>query len=592
MDFYKSSKPGTRWWWFASEIAEKDIAFQLDWLKENGFGGVEIAWVYTLPDARPAPAWLSPEWSGKVAFAKEYCSKLGLFCDFTYGSLWPFGGSVVDESMASRDFDGLSKQRLRKTWEGGEHYILNHLSKKALDKYSNVLGKALPTSGEKSAYFCDSWEVAPEKLWNEGLDEEFEREFGYSIEPAKADLDLSPEIRYDYRKFVSKIVNREFYRPFTDISNKMNGFSRVQAHGSPTNLVDAYACADVPESEAVLFDPHFSQFAASAAALSGKNIVSSETFTCLYGWKGHPGPGQHQCEENVEDLRMLADALFANGVNMIFWHGFPYNPEGGHNTFYASVHVGLEGSLSKQLKPFNAYMEKASQLLRAGKSWFGCACYLPMEDNWMAGEVPQELRRPSAQYFWELHYQRFPDELLPYRPCWITGEFLKMAHVEDGWLVAGGIKVPFLYVDCEYLDFDSLKEITRLANDGLKVVLSREPEEPGFIQHENYGKMLDELYKKSNVAEAIGHPRVLESETKLEYWIRKDNGKYTIFIAHPASGSIKYPMEYNQSDMAKPTSVPVAIRLDGRTYEQRLDFRQNRPVIMTVSDRIEILEGI
>jgi hypothetical protein len=85
---------------------------------------------------------------------------------------------------------------------------------------------------------------------------------------------------------------------------------------------------------------------------------------------------------------------------------------------------------------------------------------------------------------------------------------------------------------------------------------------------------------------------VFESETRLEYWIRKDNEKYTIFIAHPSSGSIKYPMEYNQSDMAKPTTVQVKIRLDDKTFEQRLDFCQNRPVIMTVSDRIEILEGI
>ena len=30
--------------------------------------------------------------------------------------------------------------------------------------------------------------------------------------------------------------------------------------------------------------PHFSRIAASAAALSGKPVVSAETFTCLYGF--------------------------------------------------------------------------------------------------------------------------------------------------------------------------------------------------------------------------------------------------------------------------------------------------------------------
>ena len=45
---YAEGKPYTRWWWFASEIQNSDIKYQLEWLKENGFGGVEIAWVYPM----------------------------------------------------------------------------------------------------------------------------------------------------------------------------------------------------------------------------------------------------------------------------------------------------------------------------------------------------------------------------------------------------------------------------------------------------------------------------------------------------------------------------------------------------------------
>ena len=42
---YASSKPLTRWWWFARLIKEEDVRYNLDWVKKNGFGGVEIAWV-------------------------------------------------------------------------------------------------------------------------------------------------------------------------------------------------------------------------------------------------------------------------------------------------------------------------------------------------------------------------------------------------------------------------------------------------------------------------------------------------------------------------------------------------------------------
>src|SRR5262249_3349257 len=44
--FFISSKPYTRWWWFASTITKEDIDTQLEWLRDNNFGGVEIAWIY------------------------------------------------------------------------------------------------------------------------------------------------------------------------------------------------------------------------------------------------------------------------------------------------------------------------------------------------------------------------------------------------------------------------------------------------------------------------------------------------------------------------------------------------------------------
>ena len=44
--YFKSSKPYTRWWWFASLIQKEDIKHQLDWAKEQNFGGVEVAWIY------------------------------------------------------------------------------------------------------------------------------------------------------------------------------------------------------------------------------------------------------------------------------------------------------------------------------------------------------------------------------------------------------------------------------------------------------------------------------------------------------------------------------------------------------------------
>ena len=70
------TKPFTRWWWFSGEIKEEDIRYQLDWVKENNFGGVEIAWVYPNPASyKPGEEWHSPEWSEQVEYAKKYAEE-------------------------------------------------------------------------------------------------------------------------------------------------------------------------------------------------------------------------------------------------------------------------------------------------------------------------------------------------------------------------------------------------------------------------------------------------------------------------------------------------------------------------------------
>jgi hypothetical protein len=53
--------------------------------------------------------------------------------------------------------------------------------------------------------------------------------------------------------------------------------------GAPTDLLTAFALVDVPETEALLYEPSFSKIAASAASLAGKKVVTAETFTCAYG---------------------------------------------------------------------------------------------------------------------------------------------------------------------------------------------------------------------------------------------------------------------------------------------------------------------
>ena len=588
-NYYKNSKPLTRWWWFSCNIEKKDIDRQLNWLKDNNFGGAEISFIYPLPEKDSGVKWLSKEWSELILYTKEYAEKLNLHLDFTLGTVWPFGGSIVTEKDASRTFSGLSEQRLDRAWDIREKppgYILNHLDKNAVKRYFNTITKALKPAletGKKSGLFSDSWEVLTENLWTEGFDESFKDMFGYDFVPYKKAIDDNKDVRYDYRKLLSKYVLNEFFKTYTDCCKEIGCYSRVQCHGAPTDLLAAYVESDVPETESILFDPHFSSFAASAAAISGSEIVSSETFTCTYGWLPHPAKAPFIKQEQIADLKLLADAMFANGTNLIFWHGMPFNPEGEHNEFYASVHVGPDSGFVDELAGFNKYIDEISEIMTKGKTYSNIAVYLPLEDNWMRNKLPLEYDRPSAFYYWELQYQRLPEELRGYQPLWISMEMLPEAEIAGGKLICRNAEYNELYVDVEWLDEDSLDDILRLAGKGLRVCLKKTPKKPGHIQTESYFQKLEKLSKMVNVTNIIYFKPVIEGEDLPEFWIRHTNSEAYIFIAHPKSKDLKYPMTYGQSYTEKTIVKKIKINLFDKIFEKELQFEPYKSICLKIS---------
>jgi hypothetical protein len=606
--FYATAKPYTRWWWFASLIKKDDIVRQLDWLKAHGFGGVEVAWVYPLNIERykrfytwitdeerkvvvPRQAWQSPEWSGIVAFAKDYAAKIGLGLDFTFGSAWPFGDSLVPAEDATKVYGNPEfKQEVIISWEYPKNgLVIDHLNKGAFERYAARMGAALSRAthtGGKSALFCDSWEVETKGIWTDGFGEAFKKRFGYEIEPYMAAI-LAPENagpRYDYMKLVSEYVIENFYKPFTEKSHELGAFSRVQASGSPTDLITAYAAADVPETEALLYEPDYGRVASSAAALSGKKDVTCETFTCSYGY-----PREHFKEEQAADLKLIADAVLANGVNLIFWHGTPFNTRGAahDNEFYASVHVGEKGTLAGELAEFNRYLEKVSAWMGAGRTFSSLAVYIPLEDAWVQGEYPKEL-----QFGWtgtgayELRYIKPAGETNGYHPLWINGEFLKRGRIEGGHLSVGDASFSSLYIDVGYLDGEALGTIIEIAKNGFPVCLKRRPAQPGRNQTARYREQLEELTRLPNVSsdlKALAIPKPLvEGDGLPDFWCRVKDGAYYIFFAHPLAQGLKLPLKYGQSFVEKEMTRRVTINANGASTTLDLIFKPHQSLLIKV----------
>lgn len=577
---YPDSRPWTRWWWFSNPIRREDLAAQLDWLRDMGFGGVEIAWVYPQPDQAPGAGWLSPEWSGLVAFASRHAAAIGLGCDFTFGSLWPFGGTHVGEADGARTCDGPSPQRLRKSWEApAEGRILNHLDAGALERYAEAMAAALApaiTADRRPAFFCDSWEVQTDRLWTTGFGATFRARFGYDIRPFMHELDAWPDERYDYRKLIGEWVLREFYQPYAALCRRHGGFARIQCHGAPTDLLAAYAAAEVPESESLLFDPEFSQIAAAAATLVGRPVVSAEAFTCLYGWRRWPGPGQHQGEETIGDIRLLGDALVANGVNHLIWHGTPFQAPGKPQRFYASVHVGPDASFVDGLPGCNRYFTEVCGIMREGVPLTDLAVYLPLEDQRMAGRLPEHLRKPSGGHHWELHGLRFPAETTGRQPTWVSDHFLRDAEFCHGRLRCGRAVFSSLYLDCEWLDGDALDSIARLVGEGLPLCLKRRPRQPGRHRSAAYESTLDRLLRSGRVAPRLAQttpdPPLLPAPNPPPFRCRVADGELLIFLAHPRAAGLTFPLEPGHFSKATPVETDIAIHWAGRRITMRCAF--------------------
>ncbi len=610
---YSSSKPLARWWWFARTIKKEDVRYNLDWVKKNGFGGVEIAWVYPLNRKRfkdepldtnylPRQEWLSPEWSGIVAYAKHYADTLGLSCDFTFGTGWPFGDSKVKREDATQTGheknDSLKWTYAVVSWEyPRKGYIINHMDQGAFNRYAQRMESALAPAmnGSVSGLFCDSWEVETSRIWTTGFGDTFKRTYGYDINPYMDSIYSRDNFdeRYDYMKLVSEYIVNNFYRSFAAECRRLGTFSRVQCAGAPVDLISAYASVDVPETEAMLYEPPYARITASAACLSSKREVSSETFTCTYGFPRYDEEKKKmdfrlRGKEQVADLKLVADALFANGVNQIIWHGMPFNPVGIDTImFYASVHVGRKGNLAKDIPAFNSYMSRVCGYMKRGVTYSEVAAYLPVEDSWTTGLMKEpDPQQPWAWGEYEMRKTVPPAGLRGYNPIWISGDYLKNATVKDNKLVCGYESFSVLYINVSYIDLDALKTIVRFAKEGLQVCLRQVPRQPGKNKSPEYDKLLAELAGMRNVSREFpgitGLNPLVKGDSIPDFWCRKAGDEYFFFMGNPQSKDLHLPLKYGQSLCSQTVSRNLTFNINGHEQKITIEFKPYQSVLLKI----------
>ena len=364
-----------------------------------------------------------------------------------------------------------SGQKVKRPGPGGEGWMLNLIYPPAMDDFLKPYTAAFANyHGPKPrAQYHDSYEYRSD--WSPNFFAEFEQRRGYRLQtelPAlfsKEDNDHANRVKCDYRQTVSEIMADSLTK-WVDWSHDHSFITRDQAHGSPGNWLDLYACADIPETEMFHSDRSklISKFASSAAHVTGKPLVSSETGTWL----------EEHFTEKLSDVKYLFDDMFLSGINHMFYHGCCYSPDeagwpGWH--FYASLEMNPRNSIWHDAPAVNAYAARVQSILQSGQPDNDILLYWNISDFWMqpSDKLLPQLTVHARDWFEGQPIGQTAKELWDrgYAFDYVSDAQLKTAKVVDGKIqMPGGNYKVIVVPECKYIPLETFKQLLALAKDG------------------------------------------------------------------------------------------------------------------------------
>ncbi len=459
-------------------------------------------------------------------------------------------------------FSGKTLQKVKRAAPGGEGFTMDHMSRVALDTYLERFDKAF--GKEKTgvrAFFNDSYEVYGADL-SPLFFEEFKKRRGYdpseylSELTSMDDVDSIARIKSDYRETISDMLLENFSKPWHNWIHKQGGLSRNQAHGSPGNLLDLYAAVDIPETEtfgSTYFpipglpdytvdkrnidpDPLMIKMATSAANVTGKPLVSSETFT----WLGeHFKVSMAECKPEVEQL-------FLTGVNHVFFHGTTYSPEEAGWPgwlFYASTNIGPSNSFWPHINGLNEYITRCQSFLQKGKSDNELLIYWPVYDVW---HDPKKINKLLSihhidEWMHPTPFYKLSQNLYSkgYSIDFISDRLMKEAEIKDKEILTASEAKPYktlILPSCNLIPIETINAALSLAESGGTVIFQELPKDvPGYFQLEKRRQELQIILENLKFSEVNANIQ------ELKY------GEGLILLAEDVQKALEYQNIFRES---------------------------------------------
>ncbi len=489
---------GTGWPFGGPEVSVEDAATKAIFYSHEITGGQSIDLDITPQSLKPGSY---TQLSRVMAYADGKC--INLTAKAKNGSLqWnaPAGNWRIIVL-----YIGKTGQMVKRAAPGGEGFVMDHLSKRAVSNYFARFDKAFKSTGTPypHTFFNDSYEVYGAD-WTPDLLDQFARRRGYRLEEHFPEfLDESrPEttrrIMSDYRETISDLLIENFTNQWTSWAHKNGSITRNQAHGSPANLIDTYAAVDIPECEGFGLsqfhikglrqdsltrkndsDLSMLKYASSAAHITGKTYTSSETFTWL---TEHFRTSLSQCKPDM-------DLMFVSGVNHMFFHGTPYSPENDKWPgwlFYASINMSPTNSIWRDAPAFFDYITRCQSFLQMGKPDNDFLVYLPVYDMWQeqAGRLLlfgiHGMEKMAPKFIETIHQINNAG----YDVDYISDKYIRSTRFANGQLLTqGGSNYKAIIVPAvKLMPAPVLEHLASLAKQGATIVfMENYPEDvPGF----------------------------------------------------------------------------------------------------------------
>ena len=436
----------------------------------------------------------------------------------------------------------LNAQKVKRPAPGGEGPMLNLIYPNAMPVFlrSHTEAFAKYRGAKPRAQYHDSYEYKTD--WSPDFFAQFERRRGYKLQSHLPELfdskstDHAPRttdssrVLADYRETVSDIMVEDSLPQWIKWSHDRGFITRNEAHGSPGNLLDLYALADVPETEMFRLDRNklISKFASSAAHVAGRKFVGCETGTWI----------TEHFTEKLSDMKLLLDDLFVSGVNHVFYHGTCYSPDEAAWpgwVFYASYEMNPRNAVWRDARALNDYVARCQSILQSGKSDNDILLYWPINDFWQKTDASPLLPHMTvhargwfesqpightAEQLWQRGYafDYISDRQLAQVKTFgvpPSGGSSAVSRVNAELRTSGGNYRVIVVPQCDVMPLATLEKLVALAKSGATVIFSDglPKDVPGLGDLENRRAKFAALIAQTGGAQ-VGKGRILVGDVE------------------------------------------------------------------------------